>query len=339
MKKNNVLALISPIFALSAFADPVDNAQITTFQSGTPATAADINQNFQALIDAINDNAVRIAQLEAAARIPGRTLLEQVSGSVYQFYVSELGTGTASALNGTSPNQSSNKALYLWAFGEQGTLTFNTDGTLSFSSNFREREIEVTTQGSYDGSVTPAYEQVNTVKIEKSLDDTDTAAEVGTWSLSGQDLTFITDGESTVLKVSPDGETLMLGESSDSTAGSPFGTDIGMLSVSTILGTRINPMNLNLENFDGSDYAHQSNYTAETGESVTLRLVNLGDSDLTSLSLAVTGGLSITNGLSATSVGPGAHQLITVTYSGGTAKLTITSDDTDTPSYEINFQN
>ena len=256
--------------------------------------------------------------------------MEHVSGSVYQFYTSELATGTAATLTATTTN----RALFIWTYGGHGTFTFNANGTFSVVSNIRDREIQLETSGTVDGG----NEDFSKVKLRKTRDLTESNTQVDTWSLSGQNLTLNIDGETIVLKVSPDGENFMLIEILDDVVDAPYGgtNNLGMLVVATILGNRINPVNLNIESFDGTELAHQSNYTGPAG-SATLRLVNLGDSDLTGLALTGTGGLTITSGLSTTSLGPGAHQLITVAFPSGSSKLEVTSIDADTPVYEINF--
>lgn len=76
--KHMILAgAVATVFAGSAVAAEV--GQVTTFTSGTPAVAAEVNANFQALISAINDNNSRIATLEAA-----QAASDSVSGRYYK---------------------------------------------------------------------------------------------------------------------------------------------------------------------------------------------------------------------------------------------------------------
>jgi len=56
------------------FAEPVDESQVTTFQAGQPAHAAEVNQTIQALVTAVNDNAARVVELEAKFRQVQRPL-------------------------------------------------------------------------------------------------------------------------------------------------------------------------------------------------------------------------------------------------------------------------
>jgi hypothetical protein len=71
----------------SSFADTVDSNQITLFQGGTPALASEVNANFAALIDSINDNADNIASIE------------RIIGAGQEKHVSDTGNA---ALNGTN---------------------------------------------------------------------------------------------------------------------------------------------------------------------------------------------------------------------------------------------
>lgn len=74
----------------TAVADTVNPANVTTFQSGTPALASEVNTTIQALITAINDNATRIAAMETsqASLVPG-----DINGSVYCIFSLSAGVG------------------------------------------------------------------------------------------------------------------------------------------------------------------------------------------------------------------------------------------------------
>ena len=56
--------LLLAVVSFSARAGTVDESQVTTFQAGSPAIAADVNATIGALVTAINDNAARIQALE-----------------------------------------------------------------------------------------------------------------------------------------------------------------------------------------------------------------------------------------------------------------------------------
>ena len=62
MKKLIILFAIATTSMVCA--DPVDVANIVTFQSGDPAVAAEVNGNFNELISAINDNDARLTAIE-----------------------------------------------------------------------------------------------------------------------------------------------------------------------------------------------------------------------------------------------------------------------------------
>lgn len=67
MKTKIVIAVIAILFSLGIQADEVDQSRVTTFAAGTPAVAAEVNENIQALISSIDDNAGRITGLEVTA--------------------------------------------------------------------------------------------------------------------------------------------------------------------------------------------------------------------------------------------------------------------------------
>lgn len=86
------LAIITMIGLGTAAADPVDPANVTTFQSGTPALAGEVNSTMQALITAIDDNASRIAAMETsqASLVPG-----DISGNIYCFFSLNAAVGAS----------------------------------------------------------------------------------------------------------------------------------------------------------------------------------------------------------------------------------------------------
>ena len=87
--------------AFAANADEVDSSAVTSFTDGTPAIADEVNANFQALIDAINDNAARIAALESSSSSSGNS----VSGATFSlnqigmFFIAGDGFGTVNNLS------------------------------------------------------------------------------------------------------------------------------------------------------------------------------------------------------------------------------------------------
>ncbi len=95
MKKTIFLVAAISLGSTLSFAGEVGST--TTFASGTPALASEVNGNFTALISAINDNATRIAALEAAA--PDNS----VAGSTYQVHTINSSVAAGSGANG-GPN-------------------------------------------------------------------------------------------------------------------------------------------------------------------------------------------------------------------------------------------
>ena len=71
----------------------VEQASVTTFQPGTPALASEINGNFQALIDAIDDNAARIEDLEQGST--SLTAEDLIADSTYRFMTVPMTLGGA----------------------------------------------------------------------------------------------------------------------------------------------------------------------------------------------------------------------------------------------------
>jgi len=96
MNRGISLTVLPLLGAVAVFAQGVDPAAITTFEAGTPARAADINGNFQALINAINDNAARIANLETGSA--ACTTRDFVVGSTYRMLAAPIGLGGENAL-------------------------------------------------------------------------------------------------------------------------------------------------------------------------------------------------------------------------------------------------
>jgi len=346
-----------------SFADPVDEGQVTEFEAGQPACAADVNQTIQALITAVNDNAARVAELEAALRNAHRPLQDMVSGSTYKFYSQTVGNGADEQYT-SGPNPefdiagTTQGALALWSYYEVGEVVLNDNGTASLTTDNHERELYLTTFGTnYVGDLSTTL--VSQVDLINDLDDTQVSVESGTWVLSGQTLTLTfgagEDEEEAVFTVSPDGESLMMGgkETENLSYGS---TTIPLLEGSFAMGVRVNPPDLFVETFDGTPYPNNGptiDFPADYTESVfrSVRLINLGDSDLTNMTLDITpfegpGQIyEIVKGLDGPTLGPGEQVLITMRFTdtnegGGNAfaTLEIDSNDPDTPNFEVNLR-
>lgn len=106
--------------------------------AGEAATAASVDDNFQALITAIDDNAARIADLESF----------DVAGKTYEFRNIGFIMGAerlASADPGASPGSATSLFqgfVRLGIFNTTGTITFNADGT-NMAIDITEFETEM----------------------------------------------------------------------------------------------------------------------------------------------------------------------------------------------------
>ncbi|MDF1629076.1 MAG: hypothetical protein P1U78_04680 [Alcanivoracaceae bacterium] len=124
MKKVILTGLTAAMLATGAFASELTaGVDTTTFAPSTPALAAEVNANFAALIDAINDNSQRLDVLEGVVG----------DGSVAGTYTFielavELAadSGTASSADGYSE---------ISTFSSSGSFTFDIAGTFTGTIN------------------------------------------------------------------------------------------------------------------------------------------------------------------------------------------------------------
>lgn len=137
--KTLVLLLTSFFCALTVHAGEVNQANVATFNAGETASAEDVNGNFAALIAAINDNASRIAALEADGGTGGGVSNSVAGHTYFIFFLSQIHRGNVG--EGIERNyQSIGHTL------AKGTLTFGSDGgaSLSLESN-NETELGLST--------------------------------------------------------------------------------------------------------------------------------------------------------------------------------------------------
>jgi hypothetical protein len=121
-----------------AMAGTVNSSNVTTFESGTAARAADVNATIGALVAAINDNAERLAALEQA------TPDNSVAGSSYQL----LSINSAVAVGGQPPEGSFNESAFANVSNGtlKATISFSEGGSANFSiaaGNDAEYEINM----------------------------------------------------------------------------------------------------------------------------------------------------------------------------------------------------
>ncbi len=171
------LLLVAPLFFFisHASADEVDGSSVTTFEDGTPAVAQEVNANFQALIDAINDNAARLASLEASNQNSN-----SVSGKTYQL-------NSIGIINrGDAANYSSTANLT-----DQYTATFNSNGTFQVSGTENDAALNT------DNNELTLLIQNEPVSL------------TGTWVQTGS---TITTSEDFTFTVSADGNVIVFSE-------------------------------------------------------------------------------------------------------------------------------
>ncbi|MCG8589616.1 MAG: hypothetical protein MJE66_10025 [Proteobacteria bacterium] len=171
--------LVAAIAGLTtpALADEVAPGEVTTFQANTPAIASEVNSNFQALIAAINDNAQRVAALEAAVT----PVDNDVTGHTYRFFNIE------SAVMNSEPDAGWDQS---GAFASEGTITFGAGGTgtLDEAGAFAEPIIGA------PGDPIVAFS------------DNDTFNSAITWSQVGETVTMTdSDSDTTVFTVTENG--------------------------------------------------------------------------------------------------------------------------------------
>ena len=177
MKKLMMTGLTAVLLSSSAIAGEVTG--YTAPVTGQPATATGVDSNFQALINAINDNNTRITALESF----------DVAGKTYTY--KEIGIlNAAERLNQAEGTPGDTTFIpggfaRTGVFTASGTLVFNAGNT--FDLSLTEREIEMF---------------VNTVTdIGPTIDGT--ISDAGSWSQSGPVVTLnFNNGDSIQLNVS-----------------------------------------------------------------------------------------------------------------------------------------
>lgn len=192
MKKVMLIGLTAAIFSQVAQASEVAAQDVTTFSSNSPALASEVNGNFQALIAAINDNAQRIADLEASASsdVSGRTYLYRDLGLILAAH--NAGTAT------TMPNGSNSVAggfSRVGYFNGAFNIAFNGDGTFTLTGTDSQVEM-FTNSNSEIGS------------------ESQGVSEGGTWTQSGHTVTLTPAGEEPFeINVSANGQVLSVYDS------------------------------------------------------------------------------------------------------------------------------
>jgi cytoskeletal protein RodZ len=152
------------------------NAQTTvpnTFVAGTPAKAADVNADFQALVTAINNLATRVSKLE------GKFTAADIAGT-YAIAGLEVELGKESDTRAVIHNADSN-----------ASLTLNADGTFSLSSLSNNAKLII------DLNPPSGSPPINATTGSNNQTSS------GTWALSGNTLTLTVTTSNLLLVVPP----------------------------------------------------------------------------------------------------------------------------------------
>ncbi len=199
------LAAFLILAAAPGWAGSVDTGQVTTFANGQPADAGEMNTTLQALIAAIDDNAARLAALEAsqASQIAG--LDSEVDGLEGRVDAVEAALASAPAavpvagtwhLYGLEVEAAArNDTLAGWNGGYrlESVLTLNADGTFSISEQIFGMRTLIT------AFEAPCFESegspqcIGDVVIDDMVDN-ESESDSGTWSVSGGVLTLTYPG-------------------------------------------------------------------------------------------------------------------------------------------------
>lgn len=202
MKKLMLTGLTAVMLSTGAFASEVTG--YTDATANTPATAADINANFAALIAAINDNNSRIAALEA-----GGGASNDVTGKVFIF----RDLGLIFGADALSANE-----LNITAIDSDRSFD-RTDG-FSRAGYFQGQfEISFLSNGDYQLSGMDLDVEMFTNPDSVIATETNVVDETGTWSQLGSVITLTPPSsleepnpEPFDLFVSSAGDVLMVGE-------------------------------------------------------------------------------------------------------------------------------
>ena len=168
-----------------------------TFTAGTPAKAADVNANFQALVTAINTLSARVDKLDGTTAITAADVVGTytMNGLMVQVFKGPQAAGTP----GVTYDTAGSGAV-------SGTVTINADGTGSVSPisiNFSQMDM-------------PEYDPMNPASVANVTSGITTApGENFTWTLTGNTITSST-GMS--MRLQP-GAQVIAGTKTDATNG------------------------------------------------------------------------------------------------------------------------
>lgn len=183
MKKLLPALFLASAVSAPALAGEVDAAALNTFEAGTPAVAAEVNDNFTALISAINDNAARIAALEDA--VP-----DSIAGNWSMVGLNlELAadSGTATDFSATYSD--------ITLDGEFGSFTFDPAGTFTGTLNATQVRLAARIFCQDNSAQSIPDECVNEFEPETA----NTSESIsGTWTEDGNSVTLALDSGETI---------------------------------------------------------------------------------------------------------------------------------------------
>lgn len=368
-----IASLLSPM-SISA---QVDQAQVIPFQAGTPATAADMNQNIQALIAVINSNNAEIkalrdelalvpsnAQVESIKEelalvptklnLPQPTLQQEMSGSVYRLGSISASLGTKESATGSDMRNKIHAA--------EGYLTLKSDGSMTLAIDQRERLVDTNVINGREGAITDGNgDEVKFPIFTAASFYTEDLPENdpfdGTWSLAGRTLTLGLGGDAVTFFVSVDGSTLFNNEKDLST---DFG--FSMYSFNMAVGVRISKPQPNIlvridntgsspdiiDAVNNGTPSHLIKGSSTNGRRIYVR--NTGDADLVLGSRTVIhtqgGGMSIPPQTGTISIAPNTEISIpvtdinipTISEQEDLAGIYLMSNDSDAPTFIVNIK-
>ena len=207
--RSGLMFLAAAGIAMPSFAGDVNSASVTTFQSGTTLSSQQLNTTINALVTAINDNAAKIAALEAAQSTQPTS--PSVAGKSYCAH--SIGGGFSIHSPLTDPNNGFVYPLGLNQSTETVGVKFNTDGSGVLS------QIASNEKEAFPGSAVSDQSQP-------------LGSQGFTWTLSGNKLVITIGTDVAHLGVSNSGEVIMGGSSEAVPADS--GTDTWYLSNHTL---------------------------------------------------------------------------------------------------------
>ena len=177
--KKLIMGFFTLVMTLPAIAQ-IDNGSITAFQDGTPAVAAEVNANFQALLEGVNALADRVASLES-----GGSDSEGIGGT---YSISGMGAAT----------DCSDTSIAITLIGISGTATAS-DGMLTL--NITEKTMDPIIRDDGVGNfevVARGNTRSDTSEIPYDANGVISGIDAGAFTLSnssagcGGDITFIT---------------------------------------------------------------------------------------------------------------------------------------------------